>query len=124
MHKFSPTLTCPKCDSVVVWDKSMRYGEFVCPTCGERLRLQMGAPNLIPAIGVLAAVLVPLLAGARGLRLGVLALVLVVPSVGAVSFLLSFLIRPVLIASRPRESRPRYRKKQAIITLFDNQKPE
>jgi hypothetical protein len=78
----------------------MRSGSYVCPTCGERLQLQMGAPNLIPAIGVLAALLVPFLAGARGIKLVVLALVLVVPSVAAVSFLLSFFIRPVLVVSR------------------------
>jgi hypothetical protein len=119
MYKFSPRLTCPKCDSAVVWDKAMRYGKFVCPRCGEKLQLQMGAPNLIPAIGVLVAFLVPLLAGARKLSLLVLTLVLLVPSVGAVSFVLSFFIRPVLIVSRPREPRQRYRKNKTIITLFD-----
>lgn len=123
-HKFSPTLICPKCNSVVTYDTSIRSGSCVCSTCSEKLKLESRAPNLITAIGVVAAVAVPLLVGARGVRLLILALILVVPSVFAVSFVLSFLIRPVLIVNRPREPRPRYRKPEVITTLFGNKKPK
>ncbi len=89
------------------------------------LQLQTPAPNLIPAIGVLAALAIPLLAGVRGVKLVIFALALVVPSVAVVSSLLSFFIRPVLVVYRPRQPRqprPPYRKPEVITTLFGDKK--
>jgi hypothetical protein len=86
--------------------------------------MQVRAPNLFTVIGILTAFLIPFLSGARGLLLVVLVLVLLYPSAAAVGFLLSIFIKPVFVVNRPREPHPSYRKKEAINTLFSNQKPK
>jgi hypothetical protein len=82
----------------------MRSGSFVCPTCGERLKLRAAAPNLFAVIGIVFSIFVPFLAGFRGLRLAALAIILLVPSLFAVSSLLSFIFRPVLVLNPLKSS--------------------
>lgn len=84
----------------------MRHGTFVCPTCGEKLLMRAGAPKLMTAITILAALFFPFLAGARGPLLAMVAIASFVLLIVPVGFVMSFFIRPVLVLSRPARIAP------------------
>ena len=104
-------LMCPKCGLSLISDKSMFLGNFVCPSCRERLKMVSGASNLALALGVLISLSASLLMGTREIKVAILTGVLFLPSYFISSFLVGMVVPSRMISMRKQKS--------GSMSLFD-----